>query len=270
MGAAKNTNNGHEPGKRTLADLSALADGTIDPARRAAVEARIAGSPELQALYEREHNVVELLRTAAETTRAPHALRARIEADREQRASPRPRRALPLRPASAGALAVVLAVVALIVVLVAPLSTAAPSVRQVASLAVLGPSAPAPGPDPSNPTVKLGRNVQEVYFPNWTRLHWRAIGERRDVVRGRATSTVYYQWKGMQLAYSIVSAPALSQPAASVTVVNGTALRTFTVDGRLVVTWRRSGHTCVLSGVGANASVLRSLAAWTAPGLERT
>jgi len=36
---------------RELADLSALADGTIDPARRPEVEAHIAASPELSTLY---------------------------------------------------------------------------------------------------------------------------------------------------------------------------------------------------------------------------
>ena len=65
-----------------LADLSSLADGSIDPARRPAVEARIAQSAELTALYERERNVVELLHRAAATDRAPASLRARLEAQR--------------------------------------------------------------------------------------------------------------------------------------------------------------------------------------------
>ena len=37
-----------------LAELSALADGTLEPARRAEVKAQIAASPERHALYERE------------------------------------------------------------------------------------------------------------------------------------------------------------------------------------------------------------------------
>ncbi|MGB0094653.1 MAG: hypothetical protein WBP81_19235, partial [Solirubrobacteraceae bacterium] len=53
-----------EPGPRELADLSALADGTLDPARRAEVQARITASPELSALYGRERMVVERLREA--------------------------------------------------------------------------------------------------------------------------------------------------------------------------------------------------------------
>ena len=64
---------------RELADLSALADGTIDPARREEVRARIDASPHLTALYARERRVVELLHEVRATDRAPAGLRARIE-----------------------------------------------------------------------------------------------------------------------------------------------------------------------------------------------
>ena len=57
--------------KTELAELSALADGTLDPARRADVEAKIAASPELSALYERERRVVEALHQTRATERAP-------------------------------------------------------------------------------------------------------------------------------------------------------------------------------------------------------
>ena len=50
-----------EPRSADLAELSALADGTLDPARRDEVRARIAGSPQLTELYERERRVVETL-----------------------------------------------------------------------------------------------------------------------------------------------------------------------------------------------------------------
>jgi anti-sigma factor RsiW len=254
---------------KQLAELSALADGTLAPERRAEVEARIAASPELKVLYERERSVVEHLHKAAETTRAPGALRARIEAERGLRRAPRGL-GWPLRPAYAGASAAVLAVVALAVVLVSPAGTpSAPSVGQAASLALRGSSAAPPTPDRSDPAVKLGRNVEDVYFPNWTRFRWRAVGQRGDRLDGRSASTVYYEWMGKRIAYTIVSAPALSQPAASTTTLNGTELRTLRLDGRDVVTWRRAGHTCVLSGAGVNATVLEQLAAWKAPGLER-
>jgi anti-sigma factor RsiW len=44
-----------------LADLSALADGRLDPGRRDAVEAWIRSSPDLRDLYERERRAVEPL-----------------------------------------------------------------------------------------------------------------------------------------------------------------------------------------------------------------
>jgi hypothetical protein len=67
------------------------------------------------------------------------------------------------------------------------------------------------------------------------------------------------------VAYTIVGVPALSQPNATVTQKNGVQLRTLKIDGRTVVTWRRDGHTCVISGPGLSASDLQRLAAWSSP-----
>jgi hypothetical protein len=254
-----------ETDRRALAELSALADGTLDPGRRAEVEARIAASPELLVLFEREHRVVGMVRETWSATRAPAGLQARIEGERGRR------RKLSLRPAYGVALAGALALVVFAVVLVSPAGTpGAPSVSQAAALALRGPAARAPAPDPHLPSVKLTRDVEEVYFPNWSSTFgWRAVGQRIDHVNGRLAVTVYYQWRARRIAYTIVAAPALAQPPALVSRLDGTELRTLTLNGRLVITWRRAGHTCVLSGVGVPAGELRALAAWSAPGLER-
>jgi hypothetical protein len=141
-------------------------------------------------------------------------------------------------------------------------------VSQAAALATLGSAGAAPTPDPSAP-AKLETNVGNLYFPNWAkRLHWRATGQRTDRLNGRVAVTVYYDWRGKTVAYTIVGVPALSTPAAQVSFRNGTELRTLMLHGRRVVTWRRAGHTCVLSGTGVPAAVLQKLAAWTAPGLS--
>jgi anti-sigma factor RsiW len=250
---------------REQAELSALADGTIDSARRAAVEARIAGSPELSALYQRERRVVEMVHRTNAAERAPAGLRARIEAQRPS-ARVRVRR----RAGYASGLAAALAAVVLALVLVLPGgSPGAPSVSEAAGLAALGPTHAAPVPDTSAPAVKLGREVEEVYFPNWERSFGaRAVGQRSDGLGGRPAVTVYYRWHGRMLAYTIVGLPSLSQPAARVTWMNGVELRTLKLDGRLVVTWRRDGHTCVLSGNGVSPVQLQKLAAWTAPGID--
>jgi anti-sigma factor RsiW len=247
------------PGRREVAELSALADGTLDATRQAAVQARIADSVELTTLYERERRVVDLVHHARTATRAPATLRARIEAERGRR------RGVRLRPAFGGALVAGLAAIVLTLVLVLPAGApGAPSVSQAAALALRGSVAPAPAADPADPIDKLGRSVGHVYFPNWaSTLGWRAVGQRVDQVNGRLAIIVYYERRGRQIAYTVLAAPALSQPQALISRIDGTELRTLRRNGRLVVTWRRAGHTCVLSGAGVSASELQKLAAWT-------
>lgn len=251
-----------DPTPRELAELSALADGTLDPERRQRLQARVAASPRLSALYERERRVVEALEQARATDRAPAALRARIEAQRPSAGSLARRRI-----GYAGALTVALAAAALALVILLPSGTpGGPTVSQAAALATRGSVRPAPAPDPDAPALRLRESVGQVYFPNWaSSLHWRAVGARTDALGGRSAVTIYYVWHGRHVAYTIVAAPALAQPHAPVKVVHGTALRTFKLDGRLVVTWRRSGQTCVLSGAGLTAAALQRLAAWPVP-----
>jgi anti-sigma factor RsiW len=241
---------------REAADLSALADGSLDPARREEVQAWIDASPARTALYERERRVVELLHGARSAERAPQRLRARVEAAR-----PAARSASRRRAGWSGALAGAVAAAALALVLVLP--SGVPSLAQAAAAATRGPVAAAPAPDPRAPQAQLGRDVEDVYFPNWSTTGWHATGQRTDTISGRKMVTVYYRWREDQIAYTIVSMPALSQPSARVDYLHGLALRTLTVDGRLVVTWQRANHTCILSaGQGVPAAVLRGLAAW--------
>jgi anti-sigma factor RsiW len=252
-----------KPTDRELAELSALADGTLDPSRRAEVEARIAASPELSAEYDRERRLLAALAQARSAERAPAALRARVEAARPSR-----RTATRRRIVYGGGFAGALAVIALALVLILPSGTpGAPSVSEAAALATRGADRPAPAPDPSNPTARLNESVGEVYFPNWasSRLHWRAVGERIDRLAGRSAVTVYYAWGKERIAYTIIGTPALKEPAAPETWLDGTAIRTLTLNGRLIVTWRRAGAACVLSASGVKASELQMLAAWRVP-----
>jgi hypothetical protein len=242
-------------------EISSLADGTLDPARREAVEAQINASPELSELYERERRVVELLHEARASDRAPDQLRARIERMRPSERT-RVRRRLQLGGGFAAALAA--GATALILALPAG-APGAPSVSQAASLAVRGPAGPLYS-DGSAPPSSVGADIEEVYFPNWQhKFHWRAVGERVDRINGRKAVTVYYDGHGSRIAYTIIAAPVLKQPAASMRWLHGTELRTLNLGSRLVVTWRRAGHTCVLSGTGVSADVLQKLAAWKVP-----
>ena len=246
-----------------VAELSALADGSLDPARRKAVEAWIANSPELLDLYERERTAVVALRQAT-AERAPARLRRRVEAQRASRSRGSRRRA------GYGALAGAIAAAAAAAVLVlAGGGPASPSVSQAAGLALRGPSARGPAPDSADPRAKLAARLQEVYFPNWsTTLGWRTVGMRRDRLDGRPTTTVYYQLRDHLVAYTIVGAPALPAPRAPVTRLSGLELRVFSLAGRTVVTWRRAGHTCVLSGARVPVRMLEQLASWRASELS--
>jgi len=94
------------------AELAALADGSLDPQRRAAVAARVAGSPDLTELLAEQERAVALTNGAAAAVEAPAALRARIQTHR----SPRRRR----RAALAGAIATTAAVAAAAVAVVEP------------------------------------------------------------------------------------------------------------------------------------------------------
>jgi hypothetical protein len=252
--------NQDEPSPRILAELSALADGTLDPAREAALREQIARSAELSERYERERRAVAAL-AAVRTDRAPGRLRARIEAERRDRA-PRAWPRLGIGWGTAAAAAV--AVAALAVVLLLPAGTpGGPSVSQAASLALRGAAMSAPEPLGALPGATLNRDVQDIYFPNWSgRFGWSATGQRVDRLGGRKAVTVYYARYGQRIAYTIVTSPALKLPSATAYRLGGTELRSFTLGERQVVTWRRAGHTCVLSGVGVSPAELSRLAAY--------
>jgi hypothetical protein len=203
-----------------------------------------------------EQRVAALLADVRAQVRAPAALRARIEAQK-----PSPRVARTRRTVYSGALASGLAVLALALILILPGGApGAPSLSQAAALGALHPTEAAPPADRDDPANKLDRNVEKIYFPNWTELHWRAVGQRVDRIDGRLARTVYYRWRGRTIAYTIVGAPALATPRAAAQSLNGVTFKTLTESGRLIVTWRRAGHTCILSATDVSGVVMRSLA----------
>jgi hypothetical protein len=116
------------------------------------------------------------------------------------------------------------------------------------------------------PAARLHQRVAGVYFPNWTsRFGWAATGSRTDKLDGRTAVTVYYKWQDRTIAYTIVHSPPLAEPSTKASDWDGTELRTLELGGRQVVTWRRAGDTCVLSGTGVTAAALQALAAWKVP-----
>jgi hypothetical protein len=95
-----------DAGDREVAELAALADGSLAPERRAALEARVAESPELADLFAEQERAVALVRGAAAEVGAPASLRARVEARRPKR-RPAPRRVFVVAGAAAAAAAAV-------------------------------------------------------------------------------------------------------------------------------------------------------------------
>jgi len=211
---------------------------------------------------EREAKVVELLQAAARRERAPASLRAELGAIRA-RAGARRRLRQPLLPrpvlryTGLAATAVTAAVVALVVTLGG--GAASPSIAQAASLALRGPTAPAPAPDPGAPASLLTARVGDLHFPNWQRAGgWRSVGERTDRLADRTVLTVYYTSGRRRLAYSIVSTPTLAGLR-----TGGQPYASLSEHGRTVVVWEERGHTCVLSATGISASSLWRLASLT-------
>jgi hypothetical protein len=121
-----------ESDDRETVELAALADGSLPPERRAALEARVAASAELADQLAEQQRAVTLARDASVDVEAPAALRARIEALERPR-----RRASSGRPALFGATAAAVAMVAVVVALSAIDSATSPE-RFTAALAPTG------------------------------------------------------------------------------------------------------------------------------------
>jgi anti-sigma-K factor RskA len=92
---------------RDIAELVALADGSLDPERGAALREQVAASPELADRLAEQERAVSLARSAAAEVQAPPALRARIEAQRRSRGRVRAPRGFVLAGAAAAAVLVV-------------------------------------------------------------------------------------------------------------------------------------------------------------------
>jgi hypothetical protein len=205
---------------------------------------------------ERERFAVSALRPL-QRLEAPQRLRARIDAERERSRRPARRR----RFALSGALAASAAAVVLALVLALPGGAGGPTVVEAAELGML--SASAPAPRAAGPKL-LGASNGGVSFPDWARkFGWEAVGRRADELEGRRVVTVFYEREGRRLAYSIVDGEAVAWPADwRSSLRGGTRYDHRREDGRLVVTWRKGGRTCVLSGWGVELEKTLELADW--------
>jgi hypothetical protein len=189
-----------------------------------------------------------MVQAAVAQTRAPLGLRERIEA--QQRDAARPARR---RWALGGSFAAAAAAVIVAIVVSTGGGVAEPSVAQAAQLALRTPTAGAPAVDAANPGL-LKRSVGGVTYPAWRdRFPWKASGAREDTIDGHRAVTVFYDDPShVRIGYTILAGKALDERY--VVLERG---------ARRIVTWRRSGHTCVLSGPKTvPASRLLALASW--------
>jgi hypothetical protein len=248
-----------EPDDRTLADLTALADGTLRGRRRAQLLAEIGRSPELAARYEKQRRAVAVLHSVDE--RAPAWLRARVEPERTRR-----RRRISFSMPLAGGLAAG-AAFAILLALLLPGGAGGPSVVEASELAARAAEAPAPRPVRSEPAL-LNARADGLAFPNWAEeFGWRATGRRVDELDGRRAVTVFYEKEGRRIGYTILSGDPIDPPdEASTANREGVILRGLSAEDRVIVTWPRGGHTCVLSGTDVDAATLLDLAAWNGKG----
>ena len=249
-----------EPSERDLADVAALADGSLPPDRRSEVEYLVAASPRLRELLRAQQASVTAVRRAAGP--APAGLRAWIEAERRRASGPAP--LLPRRVAVVVAAAAV-AAAALALLVLPSRAPEAPTVAQAAELSARTATAPAPRQYDGMPL--LDREVGGVHFPRWQqRFGWRASGVRVDRLGGRPATTVFYDRAGRRIGYTIVDGRGLRVPSGHRTRRGEVSFRALRAGGRTVVSWRRKGKTCVLSGTRVGSRELLALAAWRASG----
>jgi hypothetical protein len=102
-----------EDAGQDVAELAALADGSLAPERRDSLEAQVAASPELRARLDEQERALALFQSAADDVDAPAGLRRRIEARRNRRRTFAPTRLVVAGAAVAAVLVVAIGVAVL-------------------------------------------------------------------------------------------------------------------------------------------------------------
>ena len=260
---------GPEPDDRDLADLCALADGSLPVERRAEVEARIAASPRLAAMLARQRRALEatalladepVRRRSPRASRRPSPRRAAERARRHAgsgggaggwhggcpRAARSPRRsrspwcsrwaAAPRRPRVGRGAA-------------GPRTGGRPGPRRMARATRNWPSTCRAWNSPTTHELLAGRPAACATVGS------AAARRPSSLFQSRAPHRLRHR-RG-------------SRPAAAVRRRGGRhrphPVSTVSFEGRAAVTWRRLGHTCVLIGDAPRAELL-SLASWRAGG----
>ena len=214
-------------------------------------------------------DITEALRVARERDVAPPRLHAQIRAMHEQRDKRAGGGIFRGRPIYAATWATGIALVVALVLLIAPGGTpGTPTLAQAVALSSRGPARNAIALGPAaGQRGALDVSIGGISFPDWARTpygSWRAIGWRSDKISGNPALTVYYVGDGREVAYTIVGGTKIPGPKSTVVQLKpgGPALRTATIGGRIVTTWRVGDNTCIVSAVSVPATQLQELASW--------
>jgi len=244
--------------RATERDLARLADGTLEPDRRAAVERSVAASRELQSRLRDQRRAAQAVRAHARE-RAPLALRLR-------------RRALAATPARRRSSALGLGLAGVLGGLAWALAgvgggQAVLTVADAATFAARPAFVTVPQP-PDDGAALPHLRAAGLPFPYWEdRFGWKATGVRTDHIAGRTLMTVFYRRHHHRIAYTIVPGTRLPAVSGAETIVRGGIVVHASMDNRrLVLTWLRRGHTCVLSGIDVPLHTLTALAVWRGHG----
>jgi hypothetical protein len=153
----------------------------------------------------------------------------------------------------------------LAIVIVGGGGTGGPTVAEAAAFANRAPTGAAPAVDPTHPGL-LKRSVEGVSYPSWKdEFPWHASGVREDKLDGRRAVTVFYENpQHARIGYTIVAGKPLDEPSGPGLQQGAEHYVVLARGSRTVVTWRRGGHTCVLSGPSSvPQDRLLALASWS-------
>lgn len=244
-------NMSHEP-QFAEAEFARVADGSLEAAHQAEVLRRLEGAPELAAALAEQERAVAMLRGI--DVEAPASLRAAFN-ERTREADRRRRR---LRFGFALPAAVAVAAV-LVIVLVTGATAPGPSLQQTVRLTLAAATSPAPT---ERDAATLDATAAGIAFPYWQQtVGWRAVGARTDRVGGREIQTVFYGGRrGRRVGYAIVGGPAVPVGEGRTVTRGGVPYRFAHQGAATLVTWLRSGHTCVIAGRGVSEETLLRLA----------
>jgi hypothetical protein len=216
-----------------------------------------------------ESELVELVRSIEAP--APDALhrevRALISARRGSRASTAGRPTIFRGLLATAALAAMVVAVVLVIALGGGNGGASTMSMREASAPTLRPATAAAPSERAGNRAQLTAAVDGVSFPYWEeRFGWRSTGARSDSVGGHAMTTVFYvDGHGHRIGYAIIAGAPPRISGGTAAWRGGTRYRLFFANGAPVVTWRREGHMCVLSGRGVSSATLIRLADWGEP-----